>query len=139
MSEANEIHSREFPCSLNSVAESEAWVSGLSSELALPPKTEFAINLCVEEIFVNAVTHGGATSAEISLSAADDGVRVAFADDGAPFDPTEGPEKRIQGRSADFEIGGYGLGLLKKFARRISYARIDARNKIELEFDLQHA
>ena len=54
-----------------------------------------------------------------------DGVRVEFVDDGAPFDPTIAPAKRINGRTDDFEIGGYGTGLVQKFSRRMSYRRSD--------------
>ena len=64
-----------------------------------------------------------------------DGVTVEFADDGEPFDPTLAPAKRINGPTQDFEIGGYGTGLMQKFSRRMSYRRFEGMNRLVLEFD----
>ena len=69
------------------------------------------------------------------MSAEPDGVIVEFADDGAPFDPTLAPAKRISGPTQDFEIGGYGTGLMQKFSRRMSYRRFEGMNRLVLEFD----
>ncbi len=127
--------SRDFAGSLAAVAEAEAWISGQSGALGLSAPTEFAINLCVEEAFVNAISHGGASQATITVASEPGGVRVEFADDGKPFDPTTAPGKRIEGPEAEISIGGYGLGLVKKFARRIDYRRLGNRNLLTLVFD----
>ena len=71
----------------------------------------------------------------ISVCAEPDGVIVEFADDGAPFDPTLAPAKRISGPTQDFDIGGYGTGLMQKFSRRMSYRRFEGMNRLVLEFD----
>jgi anti-sigma regulatory factor (Ser/Thr protein kinase) len=60
---------------------------------------------------------------------------VEFADDGEAFDPTLAPAKRINGPTHDFEIGGYGTGLMQKFSRRMSYRRFEGMNRLVLEFD----
>ena len=103
--------------------------------MGLGEEAEFAIGLCLEEVFLNAVTHGHANRATISVSAEPHGVIVEFADDGAPFDPTIAPAKRIAGPTQDFDIGGYGAGLMRKFSRRMSYRRFDGMNRLVLEFD----
>ena len=60
---------------------------------------------------------------------------LEFADDGAPFDPTLAPMKRIGGPPQDFDIGGYGRGLMRKFSRRMTYRRFEGMNRLVLEFN----
>ena len=70
----------------------------------------------------------------VALNPVPDGLCLEFADDGAPFNPIVAPAKRIERRCEDFEIGGYGTGLLQKFTRRMSYRRKSGRNILALEF-----
>ncbi len=126
--------SRDFPGDIQAAAEAEAWLTSQSIALGLGPDTEFAINLCVEELFLNAVQHGHAKRATISIWNEPDGVRLEFVDDGGPFDPSDASVKRISGPTDDFEIGGFGAGLVRKFSRRLSYRRSDGYNRLLLEF-----
>ncbi len=127
--------SRDFPGAVEAASDAEAWIVSQSGALGLGADAEFAISLCVEELFLNAVSHGRAKQASISIAPGPDGVRVEFVDDGAPFDPTAAPCRRINGRTDDFAIGGYGAGLIQKFSRRMFYRRDDGRNRLVLEFD----
>src|SRR5271170_2052574 len=111
--------SREFSGTLEAAIEAEGWLVAACEGLRLPSETAFAISLCVEELFLNAVQHGRASAVTIALDAAADGPRVEIGDDGVPFNPVVAPAKRIQHRCDDFEIGGYGAGLLQKFTRRM--------------------
>jgi anti-sigma regulatory factor (Ser/Thr protein kinase) len=130
------FYSRDFPATVEAASEAENWVARQASAMGLGDEAEFAIGLCLEEVFLNAVTHGHANRATISVCAEPDGVIVEFADDGAPFDPTIAPAKRINGRTQDFDIGGYGTGLMQKFSRRMSYSRFEGMNRLVLEFDV---
>jgi anti-sigma regulatory factor (Ser/Thr protein kinase) len=129
--------SRDFPGTVEAASEAENWVSSQASALGLGEQAEFAIGLCLEELFLNAVKHGHANRACISVCAEPDGVIVEFADDGAPFDPTLAPAKRIRGPTDDFDIGGYGAGLMQKFSRRMSYRRFEGMNRLVLEFEAE--
>jgi serine/threonine-protein kinase RsbW len=131
---ASRTCSRDFPGTVEAASDAEVWIASQASALGLGQEAEFAIGLCVEELFLNAVTHGHANRASISLSAEPHGVIVEFADDGAPFDPTHVPAKRISGPTHDFDIGGYGTRLMQKFSRRISYRRFEGMNHLVLEF-----
>jgi serine/threonine-protein kinase RsbW len=115
--------------------EAEFWLVEACEGLSLPSQTAFAVSLCVEELFLNAIQHGRASAVTVALNAAPEGLRVEFGDDGAAFNPTSKPAKRIERRCDDFDIGGYGTGLLSRFARQISYRRERGRNWIEMEFD----
>ena len=125
---------RDFPGTVEAASDAENWVAGQASALGLGQKAEFAINLCLEELFLNAVQHGHANRTSISVCAEADGVTVEFADDGEPFDPTLAPAKRINGPTDDFDIGGYGTGLMQKFSRSMSYRRFEGMNRLVLEF-----
>jgi len=127
--------SRDFPGTIEGAEDAESWVAREASALGLGPDAEFAINLCLEELFLNAVQHGRANRATISICAEPDGARVEFADDGEAFDPTKAPAKQIHARTEDFDIGGYGAGLMHKFSRRMSYRRSEGMNRLVLEFD----
>jgi serine/threonine-protein kinase RsbW len=127
--------SRDFPGTVEAASDAESWIAAQASALGLGQEAEFAMGLCLEELFLNAVKHGRANRASISVCAQSDGVVVEFADDGAAFDPTLAPAKRINGPSDDFEIGGYGAGLIQKFSRRMSYRRFEGMNRLVLEFD----
>lgn len=126
--------SRDFPGTVEAASDAENWVARQASALGLGQEAEFAIGLCLEELFLNAVQHGRANRATISVCAEPDGVIVEFADDGQPFDPTRAPAKKINGPTDDFDIGGYGAGLMQKFSRRMSYRRSDGMNRLVLEF-----
>jgi serine/threonine-protein kinase RsbW len=131
--------SREFSATVEAAMEAEGWLAAACEELRLPSETAFAIGLCMEELFLNAVQHGRADTVTVALSPAPDGLCLEFADDGAPFNPIVAPAKRIERRCDDFEIGGYGTGLLQKFTRRMSYRRESGRNVLALEFDSARA
>lgn len=126
--------SREFPGTIEAASDAEDWVRLQASALGLGEDAEFAINLCLEELFLNAVQHGRANRATISVCAEPNGIIFEFADDGEPFDPTRAPAKRINGPTSDFDIGGYGTGLMQKFSRRMSYLRSEGMNRLLLEF-----
>lgn len=130
-----QTRSRDFPGTVAAASDAEAWLVKESRALGLAADAEFAINLCLEEVFLNAVQHGRANRASISIRTEPDVVRVEFVDDGAPYDPTVAPVCRIEEPTLDFQIGGYGAGLLKKFSRHMSYRRHDGRNRLVLEFD----
>ena len=127
--------SREFSATVEAAMEAEGWLVAVCEELRLPSETAFAISLCVEELFLNAVQHGRASAVTVALNPGADGIRLEFRDDGAPFNPLVAPAKQIERRCDDFEIGGYGTGLLQRFARRMSYRREGGRNLVALEFD----
>jgi anti-sigma regulatory factor (Ser/Thr protein kinase) len=135
MSQPPQACSREFSGTVEAASDAENWVARQASALGLGEDAEFAINLCLEELFLNAVQHGHANRATISVCAQSDGIVVEFADDGQPFDPTRAPAKRINGPTDDFDIGGYGAGLMQKFSRRMSYRRFEGMNHLMLEFD----
>ena len=130
-----QVIARKFPANLEAVGDAEAWISNEARRLGLSCRAEFAINLCVEELFVNAVLHGGAREASLTIERGHGPAKVEFVDDGASFDPTNAPSHRIDGPTEEFQIGGYGAGLVRVFAREMRYRRVSGRNIVTLLFD----
>lgn len=126
--------SREFPGTLEAASDAEDWLVREAGALGLGEDAKFAMGLCLEELFLNAVQHGHANRTTVSVCAEPEGVIVEFTDDGEPFDPTRAPAKRINGPTPNFDIGGYGTGLMQKFSRRMSYRRSEGMNRLVLEF-----
>ena len=93
----------------------------------LDDEAEFQLNLVLEELFVNAVRHGGCEglqdAARVQLRSTDSGVAVEFRDRGRPFDPSGVPAANIHAPLADRHAGGLGIHLVRELMREIHYAR----------------
>jgi anti-sigma regulatory factor (Ser/Thr protein kinase) len=126
---------RDFPATIPAAEEAEAWWMAEGEALGIAPDCRFAIGLCLEELFLNAVQHGRASRVAIALWREPDGAGVDFRDDGQAFDPTLADRKRIGGPAEEFTIGGYGSGLVLEFSRDMSYRRVGPQNQITLAFD----
>ena len=107
----------------------------------LPEPTVFVINLALDELITNAVTHGftGVKDPRIDIGLRQDGQMLVLTveDNGHPFDPTAESEPDLESPLADRQIGGLGLHLVKTFATRIDYRYVDGRNCLTMEHDLQ--
>ena len=97
---------REFPGTVAVRSDAEAWLTREFRALGLASDAEFAIGLCLEELFINAVRHGQANRASFPSSRNLDGVRLEFVRRRRPFDPSRRPPCASTDRPDDFEIGG---------------------------------
>jgi serine/threonine-protein kinase RsbW len=99
--------------------------------------TEFQLNLVLEELFVNAVRHGGcagmADAACVRMRYGDGAVHVIFSDRGDPFDLTEAPEADTSAPLADRRGGGLGIHLVRQIMRGVTYRREDGWNVLNME------
>ena len=104
--------------------------NGLDGEAA------FQLNLALEELFVNAVRHGGcegmADAALICLHAEAGSVQVEFRDRGRAFDPTEAPAAGLLTPLAEREAGGLGIHLVREIMREIEYRRENGWNVLRM-------
>ncbi len=86
---------------------------------------------------MNIVMHAydGPGTGELALTAtvAPDRVVLRFEDHGRPFDPQARPDPPVPGTLDDAAVGGLGLAMVRKAARRMHYERVDGRNVLEVE------
>ena len=102
-----------------------------------PPKLVYTVNLVLEELEVNALTHGranGLEEYEITIDSQPESVVVELSDDGPPFNPlTDAPVPDLDSPLESRPIGGLGIYLIKTMVDEISYRRETDRNYLTLE------
>jgi sigma-B regulation protein RsbU (phosphoserine phosphatase) len=115
------------------------WVAELGARLALPDKTVFALDLCLEEALSNIIRHGGgaAKAIELNVARAADLVSVIITDTGPAFDPSVAAAPLPAATVEEAEIGGLGIQLIRKFATTMSYCRRGDVNELSLTFALE--
>ena len=98
----------------------------------------YVVELCVEELLLNAMTHGyrGATNRPIALRIELHDNRNAtldVEDEGESFDPRSAPEPDFDGMLTGERIGGLGLHLVRSLATSVEYQRLDNRNHVRVK------
>jgi anti-sigma regulatory factor (Ser/Thr protein kinase) len=102
-------------------------IARFCQENRLDDEAEFQLNLALEELFVNALRHGGCEgvdrSARVRLRATADGVEVEFGDKGTAFDPTSAPAPSVDTPLETRLTGGLGIHLVRGMMRDLQYRR----------------
>jgi serine/threonine-protein kinase RsbW len=106
-------------------------------EHALGEDAEFDLNLVLDELFSNAIRHGGcegmreAARVRLEMRANHD-VAIEFADRGAPFDPTTAPEPDLDAPLETRAAGGLGIHLVRQIVRDLRYERVAGWNRLTM-------
>ena len=104
------------------------------TENALSTEIEFDLYLVVEELFTNAIRHGGCAgmpdAAEVRLRTKGQDISVEFRDRGNPFNPVSAPAPDLRASLHDAGAGGLGIHLVKELLQDLSYERIDGWNRM---------
>lgn len=129
---------REFSGSLANISEAARWVDQIVADRKLPDDKAYALKVCLEEILTNIVRHGGSPSPKIVLGLAlfQNGLKLTVEDDGKPFDLATSPPRRVDRPLENAKIGGLGIQLIHSFADRLSYTRVNDKNRVVAEFIL---
>lgn len=128
---------RTFAAKQESVTDVIAFVEGELEKAACPAKTQTAVCVAVEELFVNIAHYAypdGDGSAEIAIGVDKDSRIATFVitDSGVPFDPLEKQEPDITKPAEEREIGGLGIFIVKKTMDTVSYARVQDKNRLTM-------
>ena len=136
---AEEFHVT-IPARLSEVRELSGMVEAFGDANGLPDPKVFVINLALDELITNTVTHGLEDKADAEIRIAmrvDAGTLIlVMEDNGHPFDPTRDTDADVSSSLEERAIGGLGLHLVKSFADRISYEFVEGRNRLTMEHDL---
>lgn len=134
----SELHV-SLPAKLTEVRNLSSAVEQFGDENQLPQPTVFVINLALDELITNAVTHGrfdvSDPTIDIHLKADGNIVTLIMEDNGSPFDPTAQDPDDVDTTSSleDRAVGGLGLHLVKTFAHDMSYEFVDGRNRLTVQ------
>lgn len=128
---------RTFAAREDAVADVIAFVEEELETAQCPMKTQTAICVCMEELFVNIAHYAypdGTGSAEISIGI-DPGTQTAtfvISDTGVPFDPLKKPDPDITKPAEEREVGGLGIYIVKKTMDTVSYERVQNENRLTM-------
>lgn len=99
-------------------------------------ETSFRVNLVMEELLLNSMTHGAlvagtAPAIRARLESGDREVTLEVMDRGRPFDPTaDAPPPPDMGADAgSIPLGGLGIHLARSMALRMDHVRRDGWNR----------
>jgi sigma-B regulation protein RsbU (phosphoserine phosphatase) len=103
--------------------------------LAVGSKPLYRCELAFEELVSNAIRHGvpavaGPGPVEVEVRVTAESVELVFEDGDAAFDPTTVPEPVRPDSIERASVGGLGVAMVRRFARRLDYAREDGRNRV---------
>ena len=105
-----------------------------------PPKLLYRVNLVLEELALNVMTHGrtgGARNLEIILATSDEALTIELLDDGPKFDPIEeAPEFDADQPIGERPIGGVGVHLVRTIVDNMSYRYEGGKNHLTLVMPL---
>ncbi len=135
-------HKLEVCANLEEVRQLGSWVAtrigtrltATQVKLIMP-----SVELAVQELAVNIVTHGyeASESGRIALEVrtTTEYVDLYFTDTGAEYDPEAVAPPSIE----DFQIGGYGVMIIKNLTTNFDVERTNGTNYTHLRFDVPSA
>ena len=118
------------------VREVGAAFAGFAEAHALPADVRRSLNVALDELLANAVSHGRTgrdpCSVTVEVKLDQERVTVIVTDDGTPFDPfaQNAPDTTLS--VEDRPIGGLGLHLVGQLMDQVSYERREGQNVVVL-------
>jgi sigma-B regulation protein RsbU (phosphoserine phosphatase) len=136
----------DVPAQLSVLRQVSAWLESQALAWSIPDEVLPRLDLCLNEVIANCVTHGGPQvreaplSLQLSLASSHDQslLTLSVADNGRPFDPTSAPPKVRATRLVDATPGGLGLVMMRDSASRLVYRRSGGRNHIDMLFQFDN-
>jgi len=95
------------------------------------------VNVVLEELFANSVTHGNAEKVTIELSANLDELKIRYEDDGKAFNPFTIAKPDLSAPIEKRSIGGLGIHLIKEMTDQQLYQRKNRCNRITLSMKVK--
>ena len=121
------METKTFPAKVEALSDVLGFVDRTLELYECPMKTQVAICVAIEEVFVNVAHYAyGGGEGDVTLGIGfDEGSRTItfrMADKGVPFDPLAKPDPDITLSAEDREIGGLGIFITKKTMDEVTYA-----------------
>ena len=126
-----------FPATTQALNEVIAFLEQTLEGYNCPLKTQMALCVAIEEVFVNVANYAylnGNGDVDFAISF-DNATRVAtfrMTDTGVPFDPLQKDDPDTTLSAEDREIGGLGIFITKKTMDNITYAYENGENVLTM-------
>lgn len=133
--------SRQFPASAEALGDVLGMIDEACRSAGAARPGCLRLSLLVEELFTNTFRHGCGGRADrsvwIDLEMQPARARLAYADDGVPFDPLT-PESagKLDLPAERRPVGGMGLALIRSLSREACYRRDGELNRLEVALPL---
>ena len=126
-----------FPAKTEMLNDVLGYVEQTLESFDCPMKTQMAICVALEEVFVNVAHYAypcgdGDMTLAIAFDEASRAVTFRMADQGVPFDPLQKPDPDITLSAEDRQIGGLGIFIAKKTMDSIQYAYENGENVLTM-------
>ena len=127
------VVNKTFPARLDALDDVLGFVDQTLESCECPVKSQTAICVALEEIFVNIAHYAyGGKDGDVELSigfdAANRTVTFCMRDKGIPFDPLNKPDPDITLSAEEREVGGLGIFIVKKTMDTVTYAYQNGEN-----------
>ena len=129
--------SQTFPADIEALSDVIGYVEQTLEGYECPMKTQMAICVAIEEVFVNVAHYAypdGAGDMTLAIGFDEQSRQVTFrmADKGVPFDPLKKPDPDITLSAEEREIGGLGIFITKKTMDTVTYAYENGENVLTM-------
>lgn len=125
--------------SLSEIPRVARMVESLGTGHDLSPDVIYDLQLALEEILTNVMTHGStgdrAPHMSIHLTVAHGIVTAEILDDGEPFNPLDTPRPDLGAGLRDRSVGGVGILFVRELMDEVEYARVENWNRLVLKRD----
>ncbi|SHJ08553.1 serine/threonine-protein kinase RsbW [Desulfatibacillum alkenivorans DSM 16219] len=136
--------SEKFNCRIKNDLGELAKISKAANEflepLNLDPKIVYGVDLILEEMLTNVITHGyedeGTHEIDVSIGLDEDEVSIVLEDDGAPFNPLSLPWASHSADADELMEEGLGIHFVRNMMNAMQYRREDEKNILEVCIDL---
>ncbi|MDR3115047.1 MAG: ATP-binding protein [Treponema sp.] len=134
------LHVKTLPAEINQLEKALEFIRAILESAACPPAVEQAVELAVEEIFVNIAryaypeTKPGAVriGCKVERTLHHSRLIIIFADRGKPYNPLEHPDPDISVAIEEREIGGLGILMVKRVMDKVQYDYTKGWNRLAL-------
>jgi anti-sigma regulatory factor (Ser/Thr protein kinase) len=109
-------------------------VEAVGAEYQLPADAVYDVQLALEEILTNVITHGYPDDQvhhiAIRLTVGNGMVTTEIADDGRPFNPLEAPPPDLTAGLRERTVGGLGIHFVRQLMDHVEYSRGEGKNRL---------
>jgi len=127
------------PSDLDKLTQVLPWVERMACAHAIPAHTQFAMNLCLEEILSNIIRYGYSNEPGHSITVrystiSKDDFLLVIEDHAPPFNPLTEPLLPIEETLEGKREGGLGIRLFRSFAGNAKYESMPGGNRLSIRF-----
>jgi anti-sigma regulatory factor (Ser/Thr protein kinase) len=128
-----------LPAALDRLDQCREFVVGCAREAGLPDADTGKLELVLEELLVNVISHAypdGPGEVELHCRTGEGGFLLDIRDQGAPFDPLAASGPDLDAGVDERPIGGLGIFFVRQMADGLAYRREGDANVLTVRFAL---